>query len=142
MKYLNVNDVIEMDLRSIFETYFSTKYGEDTLYVDFNKFLNDFRNEILYFYKEKVSRIIDKIKDLNDKISSNSTLMCDNIRVSMNQALLQKEIRDQYPARKEDLLIAGFTMVELNRIYADLKELLGNGFSFGTDGEVLSLRKV
>lgn len=142
IKSLYVNDVIEMDLRSIFETYFSTKYGEDTLYVDFNKFLNDFRNEILYFYKEKVSRIIDKIKDLNDKISSNSTLMCDNIRVSMNQALLQKEIRDQYPARKEDLLIAGFTMVELNRIYADLKELLGNGFSFGTDGEVLSLRKV
>jgi hypothetical protein len=36
----------------------------------------------------------------------------------------------------------GFTMDELNRIYTNLKEFVGNGFSFGTDDEELFLRKV
>ena len=34
------------------------------------------------------------------------------------------------------------TIEELNRIYADLKEFIRDGFSFGTDDEEIFLRKV
>ena len=83
-----------------------------------------------------------KINTLNVKINSNTTMMCGNIRLSVDQARLQRDIREEYPARKDQLLISGFSMEELNRIYADLKEFIRDGFSFGTDDEEIFLRKV
>ena len=131
-----------LNLNSTFEEYFTKKYGEGTLYVDPNAFINDFRDDVIFYYKEKIEEIINKINILSVKINSNTTLMCGNIRVGMNQALLQRDIREQYPAKRDELIIIGFTMDELNRIYTDLKEFVGNGFSFGTDDEELFLRKV
>lgn len=131
-----------LNLNSTFEKYFTKKYGEGTLYVDPNAFINDFRDDVIFYYKEKIEEIINKINILSVKINSNTTLMCGNIRVGMNQALLQRDIREQYPAKRDELIIIGFTMDELNRIYTDLKEFVGNGFSFGTDDEELFLRKV
>ena len=138
--YGNGNDTI--NLNEIFEVYFTKKYGEGTMYVDPNKFINDFRDDVIAYYKEKIEEIINKINVLNVKINSNTYLMCGNIRVGMNQAVLQRDIREQYPAKRDELMIVGFTMDELNRIYTDLKEFVGNGFSFGTDDEELFLRKV
>ena len=138
--YGNGNDTI--NLNETFEVYFTKKYGEGTMYVDPNKFINDFRDDVISYYKEKIEEIINKINVLNVKINSNTYLMCGNIRVGMNQAVLQRDIREQYPAKRDELMIVGFTMDELNRIYTDLKEFVGNGFSFGTDDEELFLRKV
>lgn len=138
--YGNGNDTI--NLNDTFEVYFTKKYGEGTMYVDPNKFINDFRDDVIAYYKEKIEEIINKINVLNVKINSNTYLMCGNIRVGMNQAVLQRDIREQYPAKRDELMIVGFTMDELNRIYTDLKEFVGNGFSFGTDDEELFLRKV
>lgn len=138
--YGNGNDTI--NLNETFEVYFTKKYGEGTMYVDPNKFINDFRDDVIAYYKEKIEEIINKINVLNVKINSNTYLMCGNIRVGMNQAVLQRDIREQYPAKRDELMIVGFTMDELNRIYTDLKEFVGNGFSFGTDDEELFLRKV
>ena len=138
--YGNGKDTI--NLNETFEVYFTKKYGEGTMYVDPNKFINDFRDDVIAYYKEKIEEIINKINVLNVKINSNTYLMCGNIRVGMNQAVLQRDIREQYPAKRDELMIVGFTMDELNRIYTDLKEFVGNGFSFGTDDEELFLRKV
>ncbi|MBE6145012.1 MAG: hypothetical protein E7171_00150 [Firmicutes bacterium] len=138
--YGNGNDTI--NLNETFEVYFTKKYGEGTMYVDPNKFINDFRDDVIAYYKEKIEEIINKINVLNVKINSNTYLMCGNIKVGMNQAVLQRDIREQYPAKRDELMIVGFTMDELNRIYTDLKEFVGNGFSFGTDDEELFLRKV
>ncbi|MBR6820655.1 MAG: hypothetical protein IKM55_00325 [Bacilli bacterium] len=138
--YGNGNDTI--NLNDTFEVYFTKKYGEGTMYVDPNKFISDFRDDVIAYYKEKIEEIINKINVLNVKINSNTYLMCGNIRVGMNQAVLQRDIREQYPAKRDELMIVGFTMDELNRIYTDLKEFVGNGFSFGTDDEELFLRKV
>lgn len=138
--YGNGSDTI--NLNETFEVYFTKKYGEGTMYVDPNKFINDFRDDVIAYYKEKIEEIINKINVLNVKINSNTYLMCGNIRVGMNQAVLQRDIREQYPAKRDELMIVGFTMDELNRIYTDLKEFVGNGFSFGTDDEELFLRKV
>lgn len=138
--YGNGSDTI--NLNETFEVYFTKKYGEGTMYVDPNKFINDFRDDVISYYKEKIEEIINKINVLNVKINSNTYLMCGNIRVGMNQAVLQRDIREQYPAKRDELMIVGFTMDELNRIYTDLKEFVGNGFSFGTDDEELFLRKV
>ena len=138
--YGNGKDTI--NLNETFEVYFTKKYGEGTMYVDPNKFINDFRDDVISYYKEKIEEIINKINVLNVKINSNTYLMCGNIRVGMNQAVLQRDIREQYPAKRDELMIVGFTMDELNRIYTDLKEFVGNGFSFGTDDEELFLRKV
>lgn len=138
--YGNGNDTI--NLNETFEVYFTKKYGEGTMYVDHNKFINDFRDDVIAYYKEKIEEIINKINVLNVKINSNTYLMCGNIKVGMNQAVLQRDIREQYPAKRDELMIVGFTMDELNRIYTDLKEFVGNGFSFGTDDEELFLRKV
>lgn len=138
--YGNGKDTI--NLNETFEVYFTKKYGEGTMYVDPNKFINDFRDDVIAYYKEKIEEIINKINVLNVKINSNTYLMCGNIKVGMNQAVLQRDIREQYPAKRDELMIVGFTMDELNRIYTDLKEFVGNGFSFGTDDEELFLRKV
>ena len=138
--YGNGKDTI--NLNETFEVYFTKKYGEGTMYVDPNKFINDFRDDVIAYYKEKIEEIINKINVLNVKINSNTYLMCGNIIVGMNQAVLQRDIREQYPAKRDELMIVGFTMDELNRIYTDLKEFVGNGFSFGTDDEELFLRKV
>lgn len=138
--YGNGSDTI--NLNETFEVYFTKKYGEETMYVDPNKFINDFRDDVISYYKEKIEEIINKINVLNVKINSNTYLMCGNIKVGMNQAVLQRDIREQYPAKRDELMIVGFTMDELNRIYTDLKEFVGNGFSFGTDDEELFLRKV
>lgn len=140
IKYGNGEDSV--NLNNVFETYFNGKYGEGTLYVEPSKFISDFRDDIVYYYKEKIEELINKINILSVKINSNTTLMCGNIKVGMNQALLQKDIREQYPAKRDELIIIGFTMDELNKIYTDLKEFVGNGFSFGTDDEELFLRKV
>ena len=131
-----------VSLNNAFYTYFNKKYGEDTMYVDPVGFINDLRDDIVSYYKDKIEDIINKINCLNVKINSNTTLMCGNIRVGMNQAGLQRDIREQYPAKRDELLIPGFTFDELERIYTDLKEFIGNGFSFGTDDEELFLRKV
>jgi hypothetical protein len=138
--YGNGKDTI--NLNETFEVYFTKKYGEGTMYVDPNKFINNFRDDVIAYYIEKIEEIINKINVLNVKINSNTYLMCGNIRVGMNQAVLQRDIREQYPAKRDELMIVGFTMDELNRIYTDLKEFVGNGFSFGTDDEELFLRKV
>ena len=140
IEFMYGNDTI--NLNETFEVYFTKKYGEGTMYVDPNKFINDFRDDVISYYKEKIEEIINKINVLNVKINSNTYLMCGNIRVGMNQAVLQRDIREQYPAKRDELMIVGFTMDELNRIYTDLKEFVGNGFSFGTDDEELFLRKV
>lgn len=131
-----------VNLNNAFYTYFNKKYGEDTMFVEPVSFINDLRDDIVAYYKEKIEDIINKINGLNVKINSNTTLMCGNIRVGMNQAGLQRDIREQYPAKRDELLITGFTFEELERIYTDLKEFIGNGFSFGTDDEELFLRKV
>lgn len=131
-----------VNLNKAFDTFMSKKYGVDINYVDVNTFVNDIRDDVVFYYKDKIADLINKINGFNVQIYSNTTLMCGNIRVGMNQALLQKQIRDQYPAKREELLIVGFTMDELERIYTDLKEFIGNGFSFGTDDEELFLRKV
>ncbi len=131
-----------VNLNEAFNKYFNKKYGEETLYVEPYTFINDFREVVALCYKDKLEDIMNKINIQNIKINSNTTLMCDNIRIGMNQASLQKEIREQYPAKRDELMIIGFTMEELERIYTNLKEFIGNGFSFGTDDEELFLRKV
>lgn len=131
-----------VSLNNAFYTYFNKKYGEDTMYVEPVSFINDLRDDVVSYYKDKIEDLINKINGLNVKINSNTTLMCGNIRVGMNQAGLQRDIREQYPAKRDELLIPGFTFDELERIYTDLKEFIGNGFSFGTDDEELFLRKV
>lgn len=131
-----------VSLNVAFDKYFSNKYGEDVLFVEPSKFVNDMKDEITLHYKEIIFEILNKVNTLNVKINSNTTLMCGNIRLSVDQAGLQRDIRDQYPARKDQLLISGFTMEELNRIYTDLKEFIRGGFSFGTDDEEMFLRKV
>ncbi len=131
-----------VNLNKAFDTFMSKKYGVDINYVDVNTFVDDIRDDVVFYYKDKIADLINKINGFNVQIYSNTTLMCGNIRVGMNQALLQKQIRDQYPAKRDELLIVGFTMDELERIYTDLKEFIGNGFSFGTDDEELFLRKV
>ncbi len=131
-----------VNLNESFDKYFNKKYGEDTLYVDPNQFVNDLRDCTIAYYKEKIGELISKINGLNVKINSNTTLMCGNIKVGMNEAMLQRNIREQYPAKRDELQISGFSFEELERIYTDLKEFIGNGFSFGTDDEELFLRKV
>ena len=69
--------------------------------------------------------------------------MCGNIRVGMNQAQLQRDIREQYPAKQSELLLTGFSVSELDKMYTALKEFIGNGFRFDTDDEeIIFLRKV
>ena len=131
-----------VNLNEVFEKYFKNKYGEERLFVEPNVFVNGLKDEIIAFYKEDIFEIMGKINTLNVKINSNTTMMCGNIRLSVDQARLQRDIREEYPARKDQLLISGFSMEELNRIYADLKEFIRDGFSFGTDDEEIFLRKV
>jgi hypothetical protein len=142
IEYMYGNGDGTVNLNNTFDLYFNKKYGENTLYVEPSKFINDFRDDVIFYYKEKIEEIINKINILSVKVNSNTTLMCGNIRVGMNQAQLQRDIREQYPAKRDELIIMGFTMDELNRIYTNLKEFVGNGFSFGTDDEELFLRKV
>ncbi len=139
-KYGNGDSCITLSV--VFNAYFDKTYGEDSLYVDPNQFVNDLRDSIVAYYKDKIEDIIHKINGLNVKINSNTTLMCGNIKVGMNEAMLQRDIREQYPAKRDELHISGFSFEELERIYTDLKEFIGNGFSFGTDDEELFLRKV
>lgn len=136
------NGESSVSLNVVFDKYFSNKYTQDIVFVDPRTFINDLKDEIIAFYKEVIFEIMNKINTLNVKINSNTTLMCGNIRLSVDQAGLQRDIREQYPARKDQLLISGFSMDELNRIYTDLKEFIRDGFSFGTDDEEMFLRKV
>lgn len=136
------NGESSVNLNSSFDSYFNNRYGIDTMYLDPNVFVNDLRSDIVLYFKEKIENILNKINQQTVKINSNTTLMCGNIKVGMNQAGLQRDIREQYPAKKDELIITGFTFEELERIYTDLKEFVGNGFSFGTDDEELFLRKV
>lgn len=131
-----------VNLNNAFDTYYDKKYGEETFFVEPLVFISDLKDDITLYYKDKIEDIMHKINALNIKINSNTTLMCGNINVGISQAELQREIRSQYPAKRDELIIIGFTMDELERIYADLKGFIGNGFSFGTDDEELFLRKV
>lgn len=131
-----------VNLNSAFNIYFKSKYGEETLFVEPNKFINDIRDEIVLYFKDKLAEITHKINEINVKINSNTTLLCGNIRLGVSQANLLRDIREQYPAKRDQLMIRGFTFEELDRIYTDLKEYIGNGFSLGTDEEEIFLRKV
>ena len=95
------------------------------------------------YYKGKISQIISKINDLNAEISSRNSGICDNIDVAVKNADLQRDIREQYPAKQSELLLTGFSVSELDKMYSALKEFIGNGFRFDTDDEeIIFSRKV
>ena len=132
-----------VSLNVAFEQYFNGLYGVNTLYVEPAVFLNDFKNKIIMYYKGKISQIISKINDLNAEITSRSLGICDNIDVAVKNADLQRDIREQYPAKQSELLLTGFSVSELDKMYAALKEFIGNGFRFDTDDEeIIFSRKV
>lgn len=137
------NGEISVNLNKVFETYFNNKYGEDAFYVEPITFLNDLRKDVVFYYKIIIEDIMSKINEFNVKISSSTNILCGNIRTCVSQANLQREIRKQYPARSDELMIKGFSFEELERLYTDLKEYIRNGFSFGSsDDDKLILRKV
>ena len=124
-----------VNLSVAFEQFFNGLYGVDTLYVESSTFLKDFKNKIIMYYKSKIGQIISKISELNAEITSRSSGICDNIGVAVKNADLQRDIREQYPAKQSELLLTGFSVSELDKMYSALKEFIGNGFSFDTDDE-------
>jgi hypothetical protein len=138
--YSNGNNSI--GLKTAFDSYFIKTYGTDISYVEPSKFISDLRNTIVGYYQNNIEGLMYKIGALNVKINSNASRLCGSINTGVQNANLMKRIRDEYPAKKDQLVLSGFTMDELERIYKDLKEFIGAGYGFCADSVKVFLRKV
>lgn len=138
--YSNGNNSIS--LNTVFDSYFDKTYGTEISYVEPSKFISDLRNTIVGHYQNNIEDLMYKIGALNVKINSNASRLCGSINTGVQNANLMKRIRDEYPAKKDQLVLSGFTMDELERIYKDLKEFIGAGYGFGADSVKVFLRKV
>lgn len=138
--YSNDNNAIS--LNTAFDSYFEKTYGTVVSYVEPYKFIGDLRTVIVGYYQNNIEDLMYRIGALNVRINSNASRLCGNINTGVQNANLMKRIRDEYPAKRDKLVLSGFTMDELERIYKDLKEFIGAGYGFGADSVKMFLRKV
>ena len=50
-----------VNLNKAFDTFFEKKYGEETLFVEPLVFINDLKDDITLYYKDKIEDIMHKI---------------------------------------------------------------------------------
>lgn len=118
-----------IELNDCFNKYLSSIYGEEITFVDLNKFLLKFQQNIISFYKEKIEQTQ---KELSENVKVNGGIviaLSKSVENGYNQAELHEKAFNVSTIDQKDLLIEGFTEEEGYKIYQSLKEILSKDYT-------------
>lgn len=124
--------------KEIFNLYMKRNYGDIT-YVSIEDFIKRFRRCVVNYYKKLLVEYDKVFKKHDEYLESTDKKLKSLGDSSLVQARLIEQIHYGYTGT-ESVLLSGFTLDEVEKMYVSLKEYIANGFTFADDSK--TMRKV
>lgn len=130
LKDIYYKDEETIELSACFDRYFEKNYDQEVEYVELERFLLDFKKNIIAYYKEELEKQQKELTSLIKLNNGTTIALTKNIEKGYSEAQLQERANNITNIDPSLLQIDGFTDDELEMMYFSLRDILTDNYSF------------